>query len=110
MTKISKLKFCQTISNLKITVFINFINAKAHIQKFPYAEIHITKQKYAAEKHNGQQPHNTQKFRQMPRKTSMWGNPTREREREILLLCFRKVQNSNKPTFPAKENTSQHQI
>jgi hypothetical protein len=38
----------------------------------------------------------------------MWGNPTRERE--ILLLCFRKVQNSSKSTFPAKENTSQHQI
>jgi hypothetical protein len=38
----------------------------------------------------------------------MWGNPTRERE--ILLLCFRKVQNNNKSTFPAKENTSQHQI
>jgi hypothetical protein len=40
----------------------------------------------------------------------MWGNPTREREREILLLCFRKLQNNNKSTFPAKENTSQHQI
>jgi hypothetical protein len=35
MTKISKLKFCQTLSNLEITVFINFINAKTHIQKFP---------------------------------------------------------------------------
>jgi hypothetical protein len=39
------------------------------------------------------------------------GKPNeREREREILLLCFRKVQNNNKSTFPAKENTSQHQI
>jgi hypothetical protein len=37
------------------------------------------------------------------------GKPN-EREREILLLCFRKVQNSSKSTFPAKENTSQHQI
>ena len=37
------------------------------------------------------------------------GKPN-EREREILLLCFRKVQNNNKSTFPAKENTSQHQI
>jgi hypothetical protein len=40
-------------------------------------------------------------------KTPRWGNPTRERE--ILLFSFRKVQNNNKYTFPAKENTSQHQ-
>jgi hypothetical protein len=32
MTKISKLKFCQTLSNLEITVFINFINF--HKQKY----------------------------------------------------------------------------
>jgi hypothetical protein len=38
----------------------------------------------------------------------MWGNPTRERE--ILLLCFRKVHINSKITFPAKDNTSQHQI
>jgi hypothetical protein len=44
MTKINKLKFCQTLSNIEITVFINFINAKTHIQKFPQAEIHIAKQ------------------------------------------------------------------
>jgi hypothetical protein len=37
------------------------------------------------------------------------GETQRERERD-LLLCFRKVQNNNKSTFPAKENTSQHQI
>ena len=52
--------------------------------------------------------HNSHKFRQMSGKTPMWGNPTRERE--ILLLCFRKIQNSSKPTFPTQENTSQHQI
>jgi hypothetical protein len=40
----------------------------------------------------------------------MWGNKTREREREILLICFRKVQKRSKSTFPTKENTSQHQI
>jgi hypothetical protein len=49
----------------------------------------------------------------MPGKTPMWGNPTRERERERerdLLFSFRKVHISSKTTFPAKENTSQHQI
>jgi hypothetical protein len=45
----------------------------------------------------------------MPGKTPMWGNPMRERERD-LLFSFRKVHISNKTTFPAKENTSQHQI
>jgi hypothetical protein len=48
--------------------------------------------------------HNTQKFRQKPGKTPMWGNPMRERE--ILLFNFRKVQKSNKYIFPTKENTS----
>jgi hypothetical protein len=44
----------------------------------------------------------------MPGKTPMWGNPTREREREILLFSFRKVHNSSKITFPAKRNHLQH--
>ena len=39
-----------------------------------------------------------------------YGETQRERERERLLLCFRKVQNNNKCKFIAKENTSQHQI
>jgi hypothetical protein len=38
--------------------------------------------KIAAEITQWTTTHNTQKFRQMPRKTPMWGNPTRERERE----------------------------
>jgi hypothetical protein len=37
------------------------------------------------------------------------GKPN-EREREILLFSYKKVQNSSKTTFPAKENTSHHQI
>jgi hypothetical protein len=36
----------------------------------------------------------------MPGKIPMWGNPTRERE--ILLFSFRKVQYSNKITFPCQ--------
>jgi hypothetical protein len=34
MTKISQLKFCQTLSKLEITVFINFINAKPTFRNF----------------------------------------------------------------------------
>jgi hypothetical protein len=37
------------------------------------------------EKHSGQQPNNSQKFRQIPGKTPIWGNPTREREIFIIL-------------------------
>jgi hypothetical protein len=36
--------------------------------------------KIAAEITQWTTTHNTQKFRQMPGKTPMWGNPTRERE------------------------------
>jgi hypothetical protein len=34
-------------------------------------------------------------------KTPMWGNPMRERE--ILLFCFKKVQNNINNTFQPKE-------
>jgi hypothetical protein len=34
MTKIKKLKFCQTLSNLEIIVFINFINEKPTFKNF----------------------------------------------------------------------------
>jgi hypothetical protein len=46
----------------------------------------------------------------MPGKTPMWGNPMREREREILLFSFRKVHISSNYTISSQEkNTSQHQ-
>jgi hypothetical protein len=51
-------------------------------------------------KHSEQQPNNTQKFRQMPWKTPMWGNPMRERERErerSYYYASRKYKTTTKP-------------
>jgi hypothetical protein len=54
------------------------------MHKLTFRNFH--KQKYtllskiAAEITQWTTTHNTQKFRQMPGKTPMWGNPTRERE------------------------------
>jgi len=54
------------------------------MQKLKFRNFHKQKytllsKKYATEKHSGQQPNTTQKLRQMPGKTPMWGNPMRER-------------------------------
>ena len=47
--------------------------------------------------------HKTHKFRQMPGKTPMWGNPTREREREIYYSTSGKYISAAAIQFPARE-------